>query len=210
MKRFHILPVFVIVLAISILSVSEGFAQSDFDLMPPIQRRPASLSLEGVQEEGKSLNGTFQFGVAEINDDGHVDIITMSSKTVPVDKDAPVESVVQSYTVMVPRAKEVDGKPVTEMVPETRTRTVSVVRGPKKTVAVLNKQSVDVAKIEYNDINGKKLSTDEVKRKLAERIPVVLLTNKDKLQPYFKSLMKEETIFIIRRAIPRGAGVGFK
>ena len=137
-SRFS-LPVFAL-----LAFFSDGlFAQSNFDLQPPIQADVNSGEIQHSPDP--SGLGTYQFGTMEIDENGKVTIMTMSAtqnllapspglenpslnpKGVPY-----TERVQQTYTVMVPYTENVNGNPVTKMRAETRTRLVNVTRFRKR------------------------------------------------------------------------------
>lgn len=112
-------------------------AQSNFDLQAPLQADLQSQQV--IMSPDPAAIPTFKFAVAGIGEDGKVVIETASGKQELLAIKPPGEStveiytenVLQNYTVQVPHTEKVDGKNVTKMRTETRTRTVPVRRTRK-------------------------------------------------------------------------------
>ena len=150
-----------------ILSTSTTmFAQSNYDLAPPLQ---ADINSQQVQmSPDPSALPTFKFAMAKLNDDGEVEVATTSATqkliaaiggTKPdLSKGIPyTENVTQTYTVSVPYTEVVDGVSVTRTRAETRTRQVLVTRYRKRNAE---------EQAEYDKKVKKEKAADKVKPKI--------------------------------------------
>ena len=115
----------------------------------------------------------------------------------PVTKTARTEQKTETYTVNVPYTETVDGRNVTRMRQEKRTRTVSVTRGETETKTSIDSNSYDMEKIKCYSVDGSEMPQEAIQKKLGERKPVVLINNVEGIVPYFKQLLKEDTIFMV-------------
>lgn len=130
--------VFTIPVALSFCSLL--VAQSNFDLSPPMQAETKSDQV--LMSPDPSAMPTFNFAVAELNDEGQFVISTSAVTQVlkaseaagpDLSKGIPyTEMVEEKHTVMVPSTENVDGKVVTKMKPVERTRKVKVTKYRKR------------------------------------------------------------------------------
>lgn len=181
------------------LLISQGsWAQSNYDLQPPHQPEipGVNFAMPG------SSPGQYRFAVANLNDDGKVDIGQTYLDRVPVDgSTAKPETVMQTYTVMVPYTeKQDDGKQVTKMRAETRSREITVHRGPTKTIKRLSTHVFAIDELKCYDIDGNKLDANKIRNQLGERRAVILVDNPKDIDPYFKAILRSDAMFVIRDA----------
>ncbi len=122
---------FILAIVLGLVSANTTFAQSTFDIEPPMQ--PETETQEILMSPDPTSIPTFAFVVASLSEDGQIEI----ARSVPVQQPLPpeaianltqTETVQQTYTVNVPYTELVDGKQVTKMRQEQRTREVQVKR----------------------------------------------------------------------------------
>lgn len=115
------------------------------------------------------------------------------------DPDKPVvKQVSVPYTVKIPFMVTVDGKQVTKYREETRMRTVSVVRGKTKTAAKVSTESYAVGKVKCYGVDGRPIDEAEIRKRLQEKTPVVLIKDPKAITPYFEVLLHPRAIFMVR------------
>ncbi len=175
-----------------ILGLGQVDAQSTFDLEPPTQ---SASTIQTSSPAGPIV--PLVFAVAELNSDGKLEIVRSIPKRVPIDKNTVVVPVQQTFTVQVPYTELVDGKQVTRTRSETRTRTVEVIRGPSKIIAQQVKETVQLDEVSCFSSDGEPLKAKTVKKRLAERAAIILFQDKEQIHPFFKELVKPETVFIV-------------
>ena len=146
---------------------SACFAQSSFDLEPPIQANTDSSQV--TMSPDPDALPVFKFATAELDDDGNITIATKhaTQKLVApiqeaVDPEidprgiAYIEKVAQKFTVFrVVKEKDEDGNEVDTPVPETRTRTVPMTRYRKRTEKEQAEYEKKVAEHEKEQANSK-------------------------------------------------------
>lgn len=157
-------------LCCALMAGAEVFAQSNAVEEPPTAKPTFALA-ELV--EGKVR---FDFG-----DTGHA---------IPV-----TERVAQTYTVAVPYTVKVtkDGKEVNETRTrmETRTRTIPVTRMVKQRY-----QSFGLEGMKLMTADGEELGATATDSAFEEKRPVVILQPGDKLDSFFKAVLKEDVIVV--------------
>ena len=116
---------------------------------------------------------------------------------IPVIKTARTEQKTETYTVNVPYTEVVDGRSITKMRQEKRTRTVSVTRGETETKTSIDSETYELGKIKCFSVDGSELSQKAIQKRLGERQPVILINSPKGIAPYFKKLLKEDTIFMV-------------
>lgn len=109
-----------------------------------------------------------------------------------------IEMVSVPYTVNVPYQEIVDGKPVTRMRQERRTRTVSVVRGKTTTKAQISTDVYPLKEVQCFGVDGQPMDIAEVTKRLQENTPIILIKKQDAITPYFENLLHPRAIFMIR------------
>ena len=117
----------------------------------------------------------------------------------PGDVKPVVKQVSIPYVVQVPVTVEVDGKPVTTLRSEKRMRTVQVTRGKAKTTAQVVSDTYTMAELKCFGVDGSPLDEAEVKKRLEEKAAVILIKDSKAITPYFESLLKPGTMFMIPR-----------
>jgi hypothetical protein len=183
-------------LVMMLLVVPTARAQSNHDLEPPVQ-----LDLPGISfATSPTRQPQYRFAVANLNDNGKVDIGQSVIEQVPVEgSDIKPEKVVQNYTVMVPYTEKLkDGKLVTKMRTETRTREVVVHRGAMKSIKRVKTHEFAIADLKCFDINGKQLEAGKIRDQLGERRAVILIDQPEDIDRYFKEILRADAMFVIR------------
>ena len=156
------------VLLLLVIATNQVTAQSTYDLAPPMQ--VGLNSNEAAIASDPANMPTFQFAVAEIGKDGKILISTAGAKqtlTAPLPGPDPsmemhTEEVEMTYTVMVQVTKIVDGKKVTTMVPEQRTRTRKVSRLRKKKLTEEEEKEVEKERERRNRMDIAKEETENI------------------------------------------------
>ena len=110
---------------------------------------------------------------------------------------AKMKLITRPYTISVPYTEIVDGKPVTRMRKETRTRTVQVQRGKTETVGKTISSTYKIADVTAYSVAGEKLDEAKIKERLLDRAPVILVNSAQGISPYFETILKPETIFLV-------------
>jgi len=161
------------------------YGQSNFDLLPP---RQADLDSEQVRmSSDPDALPRFQFAVASISDDKVEIITTAARQKMLAEAGAPkapeghvfyTENVTQNYTVSVPYTEMVDGKRISRVRTETKTRTV-----PLQRVRKMNEEELAAAE--------KKAAEEKKEGKVKEKIPVA--TPHAVEVPYFVTVPYTET-----------------
>jgi len=107
------------------------------------------------------------------------------------------EMVATPYNVTIPFIVTIDGKQVTRYRQETRMRTVQVKRGNTKTEREETTESYPVSKLKAFAVDGKPIQNDDLKKRLADRTPVIIIGSEKAISPYFRALLKPDVIFLI-------------
>ena len=102
------------------------------------------------------------------------------------------------YDVQVPHAEVVDGRNTTVMKRIRRMRTVNVVRGETETKEEELKEGIPLAEIKCYSVVGKELDQAEIKNRLAENAGVILIKDPKSITPFFETILKPETIFLVK------------
>ena len=110
---------------------------------------------------------------------------------------AKQESVTTTFSIQVPYTEIVDGKPVTKTRTETRTRTINVMRGKTKTIAQTKKRTCKIESVKCFSVEGTELESSDIKKRLAENCPVILINSRNAIGPYFEAILKPETLFMV-------------
>ena len=107
------------------------------------------------------------------------------------------ELIKRPYTVMVPYTEMVDGVPTTRMRQETRMRSMQVTRGKTETKAIVRSEKYKIAEIKAYSVDGKELDAAAMKDHISDRTPVILVNDAKAISPYFKAILKPETVFLV-------------
>lgn len=110
---------------------------------------------------------------------------------------AKKETVTAIYSIQVPYTEMVDGKTVTKSRSETRTRTVNVMRGTTETTAKIKKTTYKLDSVKCFSVDGTELESSDIKERMAEKCPVILINSKKAIGPYFEAILKPETLFMV-------------
>ena len=110
-------------------------AFNDSELTPPMQTIPGEALYDTLAGEGIPR---FRFAVASLTDDGQLKLtesipVPKTREPILEDGETYTENVIQTYSVSVPYEEMVDGKTITKMRTEHRTRTVPIQRVKPKT-----------------------------------------------------------------------------
>jgi len=191
-ETFAVLSAFVL----TFLVAPAALAQSNYELEPPVQLDVPSMSFDTSERRQPQ----YRFAVANLNDDGKIDIGQTEITQVPVEgSTVKPETVTQNYTVTVPYTEKLkDGTLVTKMRTETRTRQIVVNRGPTKTIKRMKTHVFGIGDLQCFDINGKKLEASKIKSQLGERRAVILIDKPEDINPYFKEILRSDAMFVVR------------
>lgn len=129
------------------------------------------------------------------------------------------KNVEQTYTVMVPvkktrKNKDGEEEEYTAQVPEQRTRMVSVQTYVKDGKGSSGKpKPYKIADCKFTDLQGKRVDRSEVVRRLTKKSPIVVLPVRQKLDPFYKFVLKPDILLMTPPAPkpvqqPRTGGAG--
>ena len=119
----------------------------------------------------------------------------------PKKPDAPKREVKQieiAYDVQVPHQAVVDGKNTTVIKTVQRMRLQNVERGETETKEEVLKEGVPLAEIRCFAVDGTELDQQEIRKRLAENAGVILIKDAKSITPYFESILKPETMFMVK------------
>lgn len=105
----------------------------------------------------------------------------------------------QEYTVQVPQMKvDAEGNKVVQMQAEQRTRIVT-------TRTALKGQRIgwNPTDLQFRDLAGKPIAWEVAKERLAQPLPVAVLTREENLDPFFVAILAPETLVVVTRRVPR-------
>ena len=74
--------------------------------------------------------------------------------------------------------------------------------GNLKATKVENHQTTELEDHSFELIDGTILTIDEVKKKLADRTPVLLIPAGEKIHPFFQAILKPDTVVVVTRKEP--------
>jgi hypothetical protein len=106
-------------------------------------------------------------------------------------------NVTQEYQIQIPYTETINGKNVTKMRTETRTRTVVAYRGKTNTTSRVIEQEYDSKSVKCFSVNGTELSQAEIQKRLADRQPVVLINSEQAISPYFETILHPNAMFVV-------------
>ncbi len=110
----------------------------------------------------------------------------------------PMKEHDQMYSLEVPYTEFVNGIAVQKKRTEFRTRKIKLPAGYQQKEQLVRITRVFKAKdIEGFDIVGQQLDNEEVTRRLSDRQPVILVSDKSSIAPYFEVLLKPDTMFLV-------------
>ncbi|MFK7768843.1 MAG: hypothetical protein AB8B55_16605 [Mariniblastus sp.] len=115
----------------------------------------------------------------------------------PVIEPAKMVQITTPYTVTVPYTEIVDGVPTTRTRQETRTRSMQVMRGKTETKSKIVTSKYKIGDLKAYSVTGKELDQATIEERISERTPVILINDAKAIAPYFQSLLKPETIFLV-------------
>lgn len=111
---------------------------------------------------------------------------------------ARLEMVSVPYTTRVQYAEATEtGEVVHKTKTVTRTRTVQVERGDTKTEVVFDNETYPNEGIDCFNVRGEKLELEKLKEIFSERQPVILVNSEKAITPYFETILKPGTIFMV-------------
>jgi len=111
---------------------------------------------------------------------------------------ATIHQVESEYEVQVPYTEtDKDGNSVQKTRTEKRLRMIAVMRGKTRTQPVQSKDVYAMDGLQVFDVNGEQLKEADIKKRLTERRPVIIVPSRDSIGPYFVELFRPGTVFLV-------------
>lgn len=106
-------------------------------------------------------------------------------------------NVEQEYQIQIPYTETVNGKSVTKVRSENRTRTVIAYRGKTNTTSKVVANEYETDAVKCFSVDGTELDQAEISKRLADRQPVVLINSEKAISPYFESILHPNAMFVV-------------
>jgi hypothetical protein len=124
------------------------------------------------------------------------------TRTVPIKKvsnehDGDEKSETRVYNVYVPYSEIVDGIWVSRSRIERRSRLVSENEIPQTLEPLQRSKSYVRECLNFYDVDGRKLDVDDELESLDGYVPVIQIADPDHIAPYFSTILKPETRFLV-------------
>ena len=169
------------------VSVPQLCAQSAHDLIAP------AASIYPQSED----SGLPRYAMAELSGDGKIRISTSRTVRRSDPNEEPKQQRVEYiYAVPYLDTQTIDGKQVIEEKFRIEKKTRMVPARIKPTT----EEDHEISELDghtYELADGSLLTASQAKKMLGERIPALLITEGDKLHPFFRSIVKSDTLVIV-------------
>jgi len=104
----------------------------------------------------------------------------------------------KTYSVKVPYTEIVDGISVSKTRTEVRTYDIKLPVGYKhKEVIIGNTCTYKAASVTGFDVHGEAISEQEVVKRLADPQPVIIVSDRSSISPFFEHVLRPETMFFV-------------